>query len=404
MSNVGGLKRFRIFRFKNAGRGFDCSGRAVLINREGMLKRILLAALLLVSLPAAAEPMFPSLKSCTQAGSNCALVLDANNYLVDADSGDKLSDTAESVGAMNSFELYRDGDRYILENENFSQAKSRRWVVFDYDSGRVALEGAYVFSIDINPSTGPYWHGYDCRADAKLFARPSVDSFSDAALQELCGDAEGLVVSGQDSGVTVPTKGLTVSVPVYNARNRDGFATYLFVGSEEPDLSKLACLTNCVSGAQLQEQVPVKSPSLNDEQNETLCSADEDIYFSCPLTGGKTVSVCAQGNNKPAAGSVQYRYGVPGKIEMLFPQKSAPPKGKFFVVNASEGSVNLDIIKFEKGPYTYLVNQAFVSNLTVLKDDKVIFRQSCGASSYAFVSRSARQGIEAQPKSAEDFR
>jgi hypothetical protein len=168
-----------------------------------MLKKLLLAALLLVSLPAVAEPMFPSLKSCRQAGSDCALVLDANNYLVDADSGDKLSDTPESVGAMNSFELYRDGDRYILENENFSQAKSRRWLVFDYDNGRVALEGAYVFSIDINPSTGPYWHGYDCRTDAKLFARLSDNSFNDAAFQELCGDAEGLVVPGQGSGVTV---------------------------------------------------------------------------------------------------------------------------------------------------------------------------------------------------------
>lgn len=368
------------------------------------MKRLLLAALLLVSLPVAAEPMFPSLKSCRHAGSDCALVLDANNYLVDSDSGEKLSDTAESVGVLNSFELYRDGDRYILENENFSQAKSRRWLVFGYDNGRVALEGAYIFSIDINPDTGPYWHGYDCRADAKLFARPSDDSFSDAALQELCGDAEGWVVSGQDSGVPVPAKGLTVSVPVYNARNRDGSATYLFAGSEDPDLSTLACLANCVSGTQLQERVPVKTPPLNDEQNETLCSTDEDIYFSCPLKGGKTVSVCAQGNNKPAVGSVQYRYGIPGKIEMLYPQNSAPPKGKFFVVNASEGSVNLDIIKFKKGPYTYLVNQAFVSYLTVLKDDKVIFRQSCGASSYAFVSRSARQGIEALPKSAEDFR
>jgi hypothetical protein len=143
---------------------------------------------------------------------------------------------------------------------------------------------------------------------------------------------------------------------------------------------------------------------LNDGANETLCSADEDIYFSCPLKGGKTVSVCAWGNNKPAAGTVQYRYGVPGKIEMLYPQNSAPPKDKFFVVNASEGSVNLNIIKFKKGPYTYLVNQAFVSFLTVLKGDKVVFQQSCGASGHAFVSRAAMQGMESLPKSADDFR
>jgi hypothetical protein len=43
---------------------------------------------------------------------------------------------------------------------------------------------------------------------------------------------------------------------------------------------------------------------------------------------------------------VQYRYGVPGKIELLYPQSKVPPKGRFYVVNASEGSVSLNIIKF----------------------------------------------------------
>ncbi|WP_123515731.1 hypothetical protein [Pseudomonas frederiksbergensis] len=147
----------------------------------------------------------------------------------------------------------------------------------------------------------------------------------------------------------------------------------------------------------------VTTPVFAGGENSTLCDSSEDIYFSCPLVGGKTVSICASGNDKPASGYVQYRYGVPGKVELIFPQKKDPPKGRFFIVNASEGSVNMDIIKFKTGRYTYLVAQAFVGFLTVLKDDKVVLRQSCDAGGDAFVSRLARKGIQTIPKSPEDF-
>ncbi len=179
---------------------------------------------------------------------------------------------------------------------------------------------------------------------------------------------------------------------------------YLFTESDVPDLSKLVCLSNCADAAKKPERVSQETAPLKGGQDGTLCSDDEDIYFSCPLQGGKTVSVCATGNSKPTAGSVQYRYGVPGNIEMVYPKNATPPKGKFFVVDASEGSVNLNIIKFKSGAYTYLVSQAFVSFLTVLKEDKVVFRQRCGSGSYSFINRAALQGVESRPKSAEDFR
>ncbi|UVM38697.1 hypothetical protein LOY28_29035 [Pseudomonas sp. B21-017] len=146
------------------------------------------------------------------------------------------------------------------------------------------------------------------------------------------------------------------------------------------------------------------SSAFAEEEEVTLCESQEDIYFSCPLPGGEIVSVCAFGNNKPSSGYVQYRYGVPEKLELTYPQSKVPPKGRFYVVNASEGSANLNIIKFYNGRYTYLVAQAFRSYLTVLKDGALTFRKSCEAGGYAFINRNALKGIEALPKSAEDFK
>jgi hypothetical protein len=146
------------------------------------------------------------------------------------------------------------------------------------------------------------------------------------------------------------------------------------------------------------------APVFGDEVDATLCTSQENIYFSCPLDGGKIVSVCASGNDKPSTGYVQYRYGTPEKVELIYPRKEVSPMGRFFVVNASEGSVNKDIIKFKNGKYTYIVAQASVSSLTVLKDDKVVLRKTCGEGGNAFVSRAARKGIDTVPKSAEDFR
>jgi hypothetical protein len=146
------------------------------------------------------------------------------------------------------------------------------------------------------------------------------------------------------------------------------------------------------------------SPAFAGEGDVTLCESHEDIYFSCPLPGGKVVSVCAHNNDKPSSGYVQYRYGAPEKIELVYPQSKVPPEGRFYVVNASEGSVSLNIIKFYNGRYTYLVAQAFKSFLTVLKDGKLVLRKSCERGSYSFINRKALKGIEALPKSAEDFR
>jgi hypothetical protein len=136
----------------------------------------------------------------------------------------------------------------------------------------------------------------------------------------------------------------------------------------------------------------------------TLCSQHEDIYFSCPFIDGKIVSVCALHNTSPNSGYVQYRYGTPEKLELMYPETKSPPKNRFFYVNATEGSANRDILKFKNGKYTYIIYQAFFSGLTVLKNDSIVFNKSCESGSNAVISRKVNNGVEEIQKSKEDYR
>lgn len=144
------------------------------------------------------------------------------------------------------------------------------------------------------------------------------------------------------------------------------------------------------------------SQEINNE-DATLCNDQEDIYFSCHLTGGKIVSLCASKDTTATTGYVQYRYGLPASLEMVFPKKNIPPKGVFKFVNASEGSVNKDIVKFKNGDYIYIIHQSYISGLSVIRKDMFIFKQDCTGGSYSFISRKARQVIEEIKKSEEDF-
>ncbi|MEO7055446.1 MAG: hypothetical protein ABI281_05750, partial [Caldimonas sp.] len=55
-----------------------------------------------------------------------------------------------------------------------------------------------------------------------------------------------------------------------------------------------------------------------------LCSADEQAIFSCVVAGsGKTVSLCASKALEKGRGTLAYRFGRPGRIELTFPDAAA---------------------------------------------------------------------------------
>jgi hypothetical protein len=64
-------------------------------------------------------------------------------------------------------------------------------------------------------------------------------------------------------------------------------------------------------------------------QLNSLCTKDERIIFSCPVKRpAKIVSVCASKDLTSDRGYLQYRFGLPGKIELEFPQRSDRDAGE----------------------------------------------------------------------------
>jgi hypothetical protein len=70
------------------------------------------------------------------------------------------------------------------------------------------------------------------------------------------------------------------------------------------------------------------------------CTAGEVPVFSCATTSGKVVSLCASPDLSETAGSLRYRFGRPGRVELAHPQDKTPPQAAFRagIIGASGGT------------------------------------------------------------------
>ena len=116
----------------------------------------------------------------------------------------------------------------------------------------------------------------------------------------------------------------------------------------------------------------------------SLCEKSETIFFSCILENKKIVSLCGDGDNlsNPKTGYIQYRFGSPSNMEMMYPKKHTPPVGIFFKSDNSGGSVTTaNEVFFNIGNYKYILGYAEVNNgyLAVVKgkDEQQVFFKRC---------------------------
>ena len=88
----------------------------------------------------------------------------------------------------------------------------------------------------------------------------------------------------------------------------------------------------------------------------TLCAKQERVIFSCLLRRpAKMVSVCASKDLTSDKGYLQYRFGVPGKIELEFPKDRANTQQQFEYSHYFRARVDLTEINFTVDGVSYSV-------------------------------------------------
>lgn len=91
-------------------------------------------------------------------------------------------------------------------------------------------------------------------------------------------------------------------------------------------------------------------------QPNTLCAKDERAIFACLLKQpAKIVSICASKNLTSETGYVQYRFGLPGKIELEFPKDRTGTQQKFEYNHYFRARVDLTEINFTVDGVSYSV-------------------------------------------------
>jgi hypothetical protein len=91
-------------------------------------------------------------------------------------------------------------------------------------------------------------------------------------------------------------------------------------------------------------------------QPNSLCAKDEHIIFSCAVRrSAKIVSLCASPQLTKEHGYLQYRFGLPERIEMEFPRDRQASQQLFHYSHYFRFQVDLTEIKFGIDGYEYSV-------------------------------------------------
>ncbi len=91
-------------------------------------------------------------------------------------------------------------------------------------------------------------------------------------------------------------------------------------------------------------------------QPTTLCAKDERVIFSCPVKRpAKIVSLCASKDLTSDRGYLQYRFGLPGKIELEHPKDRQGTQQKFHYTHYFRAQFDLTEIGFTIDGYEYSI-------------------------------------------------
>jgi hypothetical protein len=114
-----------------------------------------------------------------------------------------------------------------------------------------------------------------------------------------------------------------------------------------------------VANTPIRRQTGAK-PEVGDLQKNSLCAKDERILFSCPVRRtakypSNVVSLCASRELDKERGYLQYRFGLPGKVELEFPKDRQGTQQQFRYSHYFRYQVDLTEITFQIDVYEYSV-------------------------------------------------
>jgi hypothetical protein len=98
------------------------------------------------------------------------------------------------------------------------------------------------------------------------------------------------------------------------------------------------------------------SNQLAASQSNTLCAKHERIIFSCPVKRpAKIVSLCSAKDLTGDRGYLQYRFGLPGKVELEYPKDRQGTQQKFQYSHYFRAQFEMTSINFTIDGYEYSV-------------------------------------------------
>ena len=87
----------------------------------------------------------------------------------------------------------------------------------------------------------------------------------------------------------------------------------------------------------------------------SLCARDEKTIWSCETTKRKIVSICSSSQLDKQSGYVQYRFGLPGHVELEYPQQRENTQTAFAYFRYTRPLVTYLGLRFKIKEYDYEV-------------------------------------------------
>ncbi len=81
--------------------------------------------------------------------------------------------------------------------------------------------------------------------------------------------------------------------------------------------------------------------------------------FSCAV-GSRIVSLCASADIGPGSGTLVYRFGRKGALELVHPDPPRPPGAAFSAAVVGDAGSAGDIVRFSRGDVTYTLYSVMV--------------------------------------------